>query len=239
MVSVGAVKLLNLPPSADAGPDIVAHPGEEIVLDGSDSQGNIVEYSWYVRDNSEVKSGAIVEHAFDKLGRYQVGLVVRADDYKMDLDYTTVDVINDPPICDLMGPYQTVEDEGVVFEWSAFDEYSSSEDMKYIWKFGDGTSYETSDPSEEISHVYSDEGVYSVTLIVEDEFGASCTDETSVQVSNIPPVCNFDVGHSGNSNSHMIYEDEEILFDAGSTIDTSSDLKDMDYHWDFGDGTES
>ncbi|MFO7990715.1 MAG: PKD domain-containing protein [Thermoplasmata archaeon] len=37
----------------------------------------------------------------------------------------------------------------------------------------------------------------------------------------------------------MIYEDEEILFDAGSTIDTSSDLKDMDYHWDFGDGTES
>lgn len=57
--------------------------------------------------------------------------------------------------------------------------------MNYSWDFGDGTS--DVDSSDTISHVYSKEGIFTVTLTVTDSSGNQSTHSSIVTVSTVPP----------------------------------------------------
>ncbi|KJZ19462.1 PKD domain-containing protein [Loktanella sp. S4079] len=57
--------------------------------------------------------------------------------------------------------------------------------LTYAWDFGDGTTSDAAAPT----HTYTDVGVYTVTLTVTDELGASTTfSEATIDVGNVPPV---------------------------------------------------
>ena len=73
---------VNAAPIADAGPDLVAAPGEEVILDGSgsvDPDDAVARWTWAFPDGSEAE-GERVAHTFPDSGLHRVQLTVRDDD---------------------------------------------------------------------------------------------------------------------------------------------------------------
>jgi PKD repeat protein len=97
----------------------------------------------------------------------------------------------------------------------------------YVWNFGD----ETTAAGVSVSHAYEDNGVYTVTLMVIDDDGATASDSAVKTVSNRPPIAYF------TENATMVKKDEVIHFDASESHDLDGDI--VSYFWDFGDGTNA
>ena len=74
--------VINHPPSANAGPNILAGPGDEVKLSGArsfDPDGKITNYRWEFSDNAEPLQGAEVTRRFEKPGIYKAKLTVTDD----------------------------------------------------------------------------------------------------------------------------------------------------------------
>jgi len=72
--------------------------------------------------------------------------------------------------------------------------------MKYVWDFGNGVKTETNKPN--LDHSYTQSGIYSVSLTVVDENGAtSKSQEIQVYAGNSRPEINIDV--AGNSTFYF------------------------------------
>ena len=79
------------------------------------------------------------------------------------------------------GNYQTVRvGEKVTFDGSK----SIGEGLSYTWNFGDG-SKASSSSLPQTTHVYSNQGIYSVTLTVTNQYGLSGKDSIKVTVATI------------------------------------------------------
>ncbi len=97
----------------------------------------------------------------------------------------------------------------------------------YVWDFGDGTTYEG---GVEVDHQYCVGGLYTVTVRIDDNFGAFTTgvsDSIQVKVNN-PPIAVAGCDMKG-------CVDEIMFFDGSQSIDSNYDS--LTYTWDFGDGT--
>ncbi len=86
-------------------------------------------------------------------------------------------------IAEANGPYYGLIDEPVQFEGDA---YKGVKPYTWLWDFGDGYSSDEQNPS----HIYTEEGNYSVTLTVSDSEGNVTYDSSWawVQDGNFPPV---------------------------------------------------
>ena len=134
----------------------------------------------------------------------------------------TVSAGNQPPTADA-GPDQTA-DEGanVNFDGSGSSD-SDGTIISYEWEFGDSGSAS----GVTASHVYADNGTYTVTLMVTDNNGATDTDTTTVTIGNVAPIA--DAGGPYNCNIG-----EAIMFTGSATDPGTDDV--LTYSWDFGDG---
>jgi len=103
----------------------------------------------------------------------------------------------------------------------------------YRWSFGDGTSV-----TNEISttHRYLTTGPHTVSLVVVDDQGASNIHNVTVQVEpskNDPPYALASVPSTGTTG-------QLLTFDATTSYDPDEeDSGQLNYTWDFGDGTNS
>jgi PKD repeat protein len=90
--------IVNTPPVANAGPNLVCCVGTENVFDASfskDSDGDELTYAWDFGDGTKAE-GAKVKHIYNKLGNYTVTLKV-SDGTTVSTDALSVKV-NDSPI---------------------------------------------------------------------------------------------------------------------------------------------
>jgi PKD repeat protein len=97
--------------------------------------------------------------------------------------------------------------------------------VAYDWDFGDG---ETSS-GDEVTHTYTDKGVYAVTLEVTDEVGRTGARTKSVEALNKAPVARFKT----NVNTSAV--EQPIWFNASESYDPDGEI--VQYIWNFGDGT--
>ncbi|MDY7079704.1 MAG: tandem-95 repeat protein, partial [Chloroflexota bacterium] len=142
-------------------------------------------------------------------------------------DTATVDVtvscVNDAPQVEA-GPDQTVDEGTTVAFTGVITDPDTGDTHTIEWNFGDGiTVTGTLTPT----HVYADDGVYTVTLTVTDDEGASDSDTLLVTVDNVPPVV--------NAGPDRTVDEGASVFMVGSFTDPGVD----DTHtieWDFGDG---
>ena len=104
-----------------------------------------------------------------------------------------------------------------------FYDNSTGDVVAWIWYFGDGNSSTQQNPS----HIYRDNGTYTVRLVVIDSSGASKYVEKNITVMNIPPVA--------DGGADIISQNLTVEFNASSSYDVDGEI--INYTWDLGDGS--
>jgi PKD repeat protein len=171
------------PPVADADPNTQSFKiGGTANFDGSNSydpDGTIVSYDWDFGDGN-TGSGVTTSHVYTTDGTFTVTLTVTDNDGLTDTDTCQVTVIpNQPPLADADPNTQTI----IIGGTASFDASNSNDPdgtiVSFEWDFGDGNSGVGETPS----HVYATHGVFTVTLTVTDDNGATDTDTCEVTVT--------------------------------------------------------
>ncbi len=185
------IVVLNQAPVADfkANRTIVAK-GEPIGLDASasrDVDGTITNYTWIFGD-SATDDGVTVVHTYASNGTYNLTLVTIDDDGALSYKSRNIIVGNSAPVAIARANLTTVltfED----VELNATSSYDPDSNLAtYGWDFGDGASAE----GPVASHNWSDDGSYTVTLVVTDTAGVAGSATTTVAVLNRPPIAVFE-----------------------------------------------
>ena len=140
---------------------------------------------------------------------------------------------NKPPVAEFTWePLQPMAGEEITFDASSsYDPEDCT--LQYQWNFGDGTTAS----GKVVKHVFIDDGVYSVTLIVTDKWGKTDKKVQTVNVLNPPP----DVNQISikDQNGGRIEAGDILIFNVSALDPASIGLKYIaSYHWDFGDGTQ-
>jgi PKD repeat protein len=119
-------------------------------------------------------------------------------------------------------------DEGTSFQLDATESNSpESNIMSYEWDLdGDGIPDIVSSESV-IEHVFSDDGVYSISLQVKDVAGYTDSISSPISVSNVPPS-NLRI----DTSTTKVVVGELFTF-TGDAFDPGSD--ELSFRWDFGD----
>jgi PKD repeat protein len=176
----------NLPPVAEAGPDMAAVAGAEIAFDASasrDPDGSILTHSWDFGDGNTA-SGIRTRHVYQFPGVYTLTLAVGDDgphDRLTATDSVTVTVApapNQPPVAEA-GTDRMVA-TGEIIEFEGRD--SSDPDgnvLAWRWSFGDGGA----SPDAAPRHAFHDPGVYTVELTVTDDGEPAMTSSDTVTVT--------------------------------------------------------
>ncbi|UCE39167.1 MAG: PQQ-binding-like beta-propeller repeat protein, partial [Thermoplasmata archaeon] len=148
-----------------------------------------------------------VSHIYGDNGVYSITLTVSDDDNGMSTYTTTITVSNTAPSINSITAPSGFEGSPIAFSSTVTDQ--GSDDLTFTWEWGDGTSTTTTtyynngaspDPhqsplgtypftvTDTVQHTYGDNGVYTITLTVEDDDGGSTSYETTVNVNNVVPT---------------------------------------------------
>lgn len=144
--------------------------------DGSaDADGQIIAWRWDFGDG-EKDSGVHATHDYAEGGRFRVSLTVEDDQGATDSRwaYVDVDLPDHSPVAEF-----SVDCAELNCTLDAGSSTDSAEDIaRYDWSFGDGATGE----GRTVTHEYSKDGVYRVTLKVTDGDKLSDTRTRSIEV---------------------------------------------------------
>ena len=202
-------------------------------------------------------------HAYADDGLYTVTVTVEDDNGGIATDTFTVEVVNVNPTLDA-GPDQTGIDEGTfitlapaTFTDPGFDNPpgSTSEDFTATINWGDGTVEPAGDitlvetPGSEgtlttgtinATHAYADDGLYTVTVTVEDDNGGIATDTFTVEVVNVNPTLTVVDDQTIDEGAELALTDIGTFTDPGfdNPNNTTGETEEtFTYSIDWGDGT--
>ncbi len=115
----------------------------------------------------------------------------------------TVHVNNVGPTVDAAGPYSGTEGSPVTISATCTDPGVLDAPWSAVVLWGDGTSDSMTVTCSPIgaSHVFADNGVYTITVTVTDKDGGVGTDTGTVNVANVPPSVDAGGPYSGNEGS--------------------------------------
>ena len=193
----------NQPPTADAGGPYTGTAGVAVSFNGggsSDPDGSIASYAWDFGDGN-TGTGATPSHTYAAAGTFTVSLMVTDDGGLTDTATTTATIAdapvgNQPPTADAGGPYTGTAGVAVSFNGTASTDPDGSI-ASYAWDFGDGNTGTGATPS----HTYAAAGIFTVSLTVTDNGGAtSAPATTSATIASAPPGGQEDCNGDGISD---------------------------------------
>jgi PKD repeat protein len=241
------VTVLNVAPTVDAGSDQTVDEGMLVALDPAtfNDLGTLDTHTATIAwgDGTVPDIGLLAEspfgppgstsgadgtvdgtHVYADNGIYMVAVTVTDDDGTSTSDTLTVTVLNAAPTVEA-GSDQTVNEGEVVNFSGSFTDPGLADTHTIEWDFGDGT---TTVGTLTPSHVYADNGIYTVTLTVTDDDGGTTNDALTVTVNNVAPAV--------DAGSDQIVDEGDVVNFSGSFADPgSADTHTID--WDFGDST--
>jgi PKD repeat protein len=142
--------------------------------------------------------------------------------YSLSLEFGCLpEVCNDAPIADPGGPYTGIEGEAITLDGSGSydpDGYLSS----YKWDVDNDGTYEYNSPTPQ-SHVYTQDGTYTIRLRVMDNKGGTDIATTTANISDTSPTAGF----SGSPTSGLV--PLTVNFTGSSTGYDQP----LTYEWDF------
>ncbi|RDH87793.1 MAG: hypothetical protein DIZ78_04420 [endosymbiont of Escarpia spicata] len=218
----------NLAPIADANGPYTVDEGSSIALDGtgsSDPNGDALTYGWdYNNDGAyDDATGPAPLYTGVDDGIYPIELQV-SDGLLNNTAATSVTVNNVAPTTDA-GADQSVNEGDTVNFSGSFTDPGTADTHTLSWDFGDGS---TASGGLNPSHVYAEDGTYTVTLTVTDDDSGVGTASMTVTVENVAPTVDAGI--------------DQTLTEGGTASFTGSftDPGTLDTHtteWGFGDGT--
>ena len=143
------------------------------------------------------------------------------------LSQSTTVIINAAPVALFTESAETIY-IGEEISFNASDSYDPDGSItSYFWDFGDGTN----ETGVIANHTYINDGVYTVTLTVTDDRGATASAKAIKTVLSRSPIASF------TESAEIVLTEETIYFDASGSYDPDGTI--VSYLWDFGDGTTS
>ena len=134
-------------------------------------------------------------HMYTAAGGYMVIVAVRDNDggvsTKVAPGWIRISAphTNQPPVAHIDGLATAREGQSLTFTGRRSSDPEGGA-LKFRWDFGNGVTFSGDGvyPPDEGGISYSDNGVYTVTLVVRDDSGAVDTAKVTVVVTNVPPV---------------------------------------------------
>jgi PKD repeat protein len=125
-----------------------------------------------------------ITHVYDDDGQYTVTVTVSDEDGDQATATYSVTVVNVAPTIETMsGPVHLLEGQSGGFSAVASD--PGDDPLTYAWDFGDGSPQGHGDV---VQHTFADDGVYLVTLTVQDGDGGVTVSTRLVSVENAAPT---------------------------------------------------
>lgn len=217
------IKIIDEPVAFTASKNPVCK-GETFTLSATGSNpGNIKDYTWKIGPYTFSDTSRSIDLTLSTYGTYNVTLVI--EDINRCLDSVT---INNYML--ISGPAANFTPNGpgaCINKAITFNDLSTptaAPITQWTWNFGDGSQQSFSSPP--FSHVYSQEGSYSVSLIVKDN--ANCAD--TFAITNAVLITN---------PKAAFYADSFYCPSAPLQFTDTSTGVGMTYNWYFGDGGTS
>jgi hypothetical protein len=223
----------NQPPVANAGPDKSGRTCDTINFSGSGStdpngNGTIQTYHWNF-GNGQSATGLNVSHQYTTAGARTVTLTVTDNCGVARQDTAIVTIAaNQLPVANAGPDRSSVPGQSVAFSAAG----SSDPDgtiVSYAWSFGDSQS----GSGASVNHTYASVGVYTATLTVTDDCGATKQDTARITVVdpcspdiNSPPVANAGGNRTANTG-------QSLSFSGAASSDADGTI--VNYAWNFGD----
>jgi len=149
----------------------------------SDVAADPLAYAWDFGDGT-TGTGANVNHTYADDGSYTVTLTVTDGDGGTATSTGTAVIANVAPTVVINGP--TTSDEGDSLSFTATGSDASAADLldlTYSWDWGDSSSSTGASPT----HTYVDDGVWTITVTVDDQDGGVTTGSFTVTTANLDP----------------------------------------------------
>ena len=215
----------DMPPTADAGPDMTVPENTVAVFNGSGSYDDVavVNYTWTILELDVILYEEECNYTFSELGEYTLQLVVNDTiNQTSDPDEATITVVDVTPPVANAGLDMTVPiGVGITFDGSSSTD--NHEVVNYTWTFTDGDDIILY--GVEVDYTFVTPGEHEVTLTVEDAAGNSDTDEAVITVvDDEDPVAD-----AGPDQTVAI--GEEVEFDGSGSSDNSGIIE--NYTWTF------
>lgn len=198
-INVCTVEITTAPacPQADAGGPYVGAVSSAVDFDGSNSfdpDDDITDYLWdFDNDGAfDDATGPNAQWTFNQPGVFTVALLVRDSLECEDIDYTTVDIGNQPPVADPGGPYLDVPpNTTITLDGSNSFDPDPDDTITYSWDFNnDGIFGDATGESPDFPTGPQGSPDVTVCLRVTDPFGEYDVECTTVQVvAGDPPEC--------------------------------------------------
>ncbi len=182
------------------------------------NNGSISDIAWTFGDGA-TSTDVNPKHKYLYPGQYIVTLTVGSDQSCQNTFTDTV-TVNNRPVAAILSASTC---NGTAANFIDNSTIGNGSITNWYWSFGDGTGSN----SQHSSHVYSNSGVYAISLVATSDKGCSDTSFASSSIMNLP-VAAFAISSSCFGNA--------MNFNDASTIASGSISM---WHWDFGDGAVS
>lgn len=176
---------VNKPPVANPGGPYTGAVGVAVPFSGagsSDPDGDPLAFDWSFGDGV-TGTGVTLSHAYAAAGVFTVALTVGDGKGGSDTATTTATittVANKPPVANA-GPDKSVALGGAVTLDGSGSSDPDGSIASFQWSFGDGTS----GSGAVVPHTYAAAGVFTATLTVTDNSGATASDSAQVTVAAV------------------------------------------------------
>ncbi|MBI2172181.1 MAG: fibronectin type III domain-containing protein [Chloroflexi bacterium] len=190
----------NVAPAVNAGPDAAINEGSTFTSSGSFTDDDSAAWTATVNYGDGSGTAALtlkpdktfhLNHLYKDSGTFRVTVTVKDDDGGAGADMALVTVKNLPPTVDA-GPDLGGAEGSPIHLNASFADAGVLDTHTAAVNWGDGvtTPGAVNDAAHTVSasHVYADNGVYTVTVTVTDNGGASGADSLTVKIANVAPV---------------------------------------------------
>jgi len=194
----------------------------------TDSSTDAVAYNWNFADGTAADTTFAPSHTFGSPGVYKVRFIAKNPNACKVLDTVfltiTVDSTSIHPaftaaIADSCGPFQAVFTNTSTYSAPGADAFT-----KFVWLFGDSTSYTGTTPPV---HTFKTNGIYTIYLVMIDTTACNSPDtvKQTIRFNSVAVTPNFTGPDSVCLGKGATYAD--------ASINATS------YNWNFGDGTST